>query len=63
LWEGLERFAVAPHAVQHDGQLAGYGDHGSLLASLAPAGGEFEAPAAQRRVRAEAAEDVLGRLD
>jgi len=62
LREGWEGFSVAPHAVQQHGQLASDRDHGALLAALASAGGQAETPAAQRRVRPEAAQEVVGCL-
>jgi len=46
LREGLEAPAAAPHAVQDDGQFAGHGDDGSLLAALARLAASFSS---QRR--------------
>ena len=42
LWERFEALSAAPHAVQDDCQFAGHRDDGSLLASLATAGGQLQ---------------------
>jgi len=62
LGERREVLPVAPHAVQQDGQFAGHRDDGSLFAALAAGRGQLQAPAAQGRVGAEAAQDILRRL-
>src|SRR6266567_7541245 len=54
--------AGAPQMVQKHRQFAGHGHQGTLLTALASGSRQFQSPALQRRIRSEAAQNVMRRL-